>query len=113
MLLELGLLGISNSDCPENHRQSPNAGDDWIGGTMYAFEMLKREEFESLFEMKRETKKLTPISNHWLTSGEIWQLIGMDKYGLAKSGIPVVSSMSVRSPQYAVPTAGSISVSLA
>lgn len=45
----------------------------------YAWEILSRSEFENLFSMK--VGKTSPLSDHWLTTGEIWTLIGMTRYG--------------------------------
>lgn len=48
----------------------------------YAWDILSRHEFERLLELSAVRKeKPAPISNHWLTSGEIWAMIGFGRYG--------------------------------
>lgn len=68
----------------------------------YSWEVLTRNEFENLFEMKRPEKVATRfLSDHWLTEGEIWTMLNLDRYGtLARS------SKSVPSQQSVVRTAG-------
>ena len=46
----------------------------------YSWEVLKQEEFEGLFSLAK-----TPVEQKpkfcWLTSGEIWTICGLDRYG--------------------------------
>lgn len=74
---------------------------------MYAWEVLNRNQFESLFNLKVEKAQTRFLSDHWLTTGEIWSLCGLEKYGK-----PAPSLMSVRFRQSVVSTAGSISALL-
>lgn len=48
---------------------------------MYAWEVLKSNELDNLFDLKVKKVATRFFSDHWLTTGEIWTLIGMTRYG--------------------------------
>lgn len=52
----------------------------------YSWDVYSHNDFDGLFvlEVKQPKKQeiLTKfLSDHWLTQGELWSLIGLDKYG--------------------------------
>ena len=60
---------------------------------MYSWEVLKRNECEDLFDLA--VKKVPPkyFSDHWLTTGEIWTLCGLARYG---KSVPSLTSAPFR-----------------
>ena len=74
---------------------------------MYSWEVLKRNECEDLFNLKVEKAQTRFLSDHWLTTGEIWSLCGLEKYGK-----PAPLSIFAPFQQSVVSTAGSISALL-
>ncbi len=71
---------------------------------MYTWEVLTWQQFEQLIVLKDvRPEQVAPISNHWLTGGEIWSLCGLDKYGRV-----AVSSRNAPFQQSVATTAGGI-----